>query len=456
MHKTSTMKKVYILGLAACTLAACKPNLITKAPSKGSADFTTYLAVGNSLTAGYADNSLYLTGQQNSYPLRLSEQFALVGGGSFKQPLLTSDVGFPSPKLVLAEVTGCNGVTSLSAVPFTGPADNADYTNISAQGPFNNIGVPGIRCIDYLYAGYAGIAAFGGAPYAARFYDDPADETPLQYLDTAILKLNPTFFTCWIGNNDVLLYATGGGQGDNDLNTNVSGFLPPGNISPLNLFEAEYDTIVKTLVKNGAKGALINIPDVTSIPLFNTIPVNGLTLRAGQADTLNAYYAAQNISTSFTAGANYFVIQDHDGNVRQAKSGEYILLTTPQDSITCYGWGSTVAIPSEYVLTYDEVANIEAATTAYNNVISAAANTYGLAYVDMNAYLKTFVSGIMFNGVTYNATYVTGGAFSLDGVHLTPRGYAIVANHIIDVVNSKYGATVPDIDVNKYNGLKFP
>lgn len=450
------MKKVYILGLMACALSACKPNLSTQAPSKGSADFTTYLAVGNSLTAGYADNSLYLTGQQNSFPLRLSQQFATVGGGSFKQPLLTSDVGFPSPKLVLGEVTGCDGVTSLSPVPFNGPADFADSNNISAQGPFNNIGVPGIRCIDYPIPGYASIVnILGSTPYAYRFYDNPGTETPMDYLNKTIAKLNPTFFTCWMGNNDVLLYATGGGQGDNYLqSTNKTGFLFPGNISPLNLFTADYDSIVKALVKNGAKGALINIPDITSIPLCNTIPVNGLVLRQTQADSLNGYYAGTGMH--FSAGSNYFVIRDHNNHIRQATSGEYILLTVPQDSIACYGYGSTVAIPAEYVLTSDEVANIQAAVIAYNNVISQAATTYGLAYVDMNAYLKTFVTGIVYNGVRYNAQYVTGGAFSLDGVHLTPRGYAIVANRIIDVINSKYGSTVPEIDVNKYGGIKFP
>ena len=86
------MKKIYSVGLLVCLLAACKPDLKTSAPKPGNADFSVYLAVGNSLTAGYADNSLYLTGQQNSYPLRLSEQFKLVGGGAFKQPLLMSDV----------------------------------------------------------------------------------------------------------------------------------------------------------------------------------------------------------------------------------------------------------------------------------------------------------------------------------------------------------------------------
>ena len=43
---------------------------------KGKADFTRYVAVGNSLTAGYSDGALYRSGQQNSYPAMLAEQFS--------------------------------------------------------------------------------------------------------------------------------------------------------------------------------------------------------------------------------------------------------------------------------------------------------------------------------------------------------------------------------------------
>jgi hypothetical protein len=44
----------------------------------------------------------------------------------------------------------------------------------------------------------------------------------------------------------------------------------------------------------------------------------------------------------------------------------------------------------------------------------------------------------------------------LDGIHLTPRGNAIIANTFIDAINSKYSASVPHADVTKYSGLKFP
>ena len=51
---------------------------------------------------------------------------------------------------------------------------------------------------------------------------------------------------------------------------------------------------------------------------------------------------------------------------------------------------------------------------------------------------------------------VTGGLFSLDGVHLTPRGYAIIANEFIKATNSTYGSNIPLANVASYPGLKFP
>lgn len=446
------MKKILTIGLAACTLAACKPNLNTQKPTAGTADFSRYVSVGNSLTAGYANGSLYKSGQENSYPKRLSEQFALVGGGDFKQPLMPDDVGYPSPKLVLGATTSCLGITSLSPVPYNAVPDSAaSYASIAAGGPYNNVGVPGIRCIDYLAAGYAYIAAvFGGVPYASRFYPDPENETPLN----EALRINATFFTCWLGNNDVLGYATAGGQGDIGGNPPL---IPTYNISPTGMFQTVYDSVINALTRNGAKGVLIGIPDVTSIPFFTTIPANGLTLRQGQADSLNAAWSGLGPGLAhFTAGANYFMIQDHDGHVRQATSADYILLITPQDSLTCAGWGSLKPIPNSYVLDEVEVGNVRTATNTFNTIISNAAQAHNLAYVDMLTYLQTVSSGIKFNGVSYNAQFVSGGAFSLDGIHLTPRGYAIVANHILEAINNHYKSTLPMIDVNKYDGLRFP
>ena len=65
-------------------------------------------------------------------------------------------------------------------------------------------------------------------------------------------------------------------------------------------------------------------------------------------------------------------------------------------------------------------------------------------------------SGIQFDGVKYNASFIRGGSFSLDGVHLTGRGYAIIANEFIKSINSTYGSTLPQVNVNNYSGVTFP
>ena len=66
------------------------------------------------------------------------------------------------------------------------------------------------------------------------------------------------------------------------------------------------------------------------------------------------------------------------------------------------------------------------------------------------------MSGIQFDGVKYTATFVTGGAFSLDGVHLTGRGYGVIANEFIQAINKQYKSTLPVVNVNNYSGVKFP
>jgi lysophospholipase L1-like esterase len=439
-HKHSKMKKlVFLLGLA--TLSACKPNIHTDDPFANGLDFSNYVAVGNSLTAGYADNSLYRSGQLNSYPAILASQFNIFKPIIFTQPLLPSESGYPSPKLVLANTTDCAGNTSLSPVPYSGAVDSAgSAVNISAQGPFNNFGIPGIRAVDYLVPGYA---LFN--PYAARIFSNPMVR-PLDELKNQ----NPTFFTLWLGSNDVLGYATSGGEG-NPLNS-----FSPDNISDANLFKAGYDSVLKVLTRGGAKGAIMNIPNVTSIPFFTTIPANGLVLDSNQALQLNMAYAGTSIV--FKAGANNFIIQDilAPGGFRQIKDGELILLTTPQDSLKCAGWGSLKPIPQRFVLSKDEIDKINAATTDFNNFIHDEAITYHLPLVDMNAYLRTLATGIKFNGVDFNTQFVSGGAFSLDGVHLTPRGYALAANEILREINAYYMATIPPVDVNKYSGIHFP
>ncbi|HRO41812.1 MAG TPA: SGNH/GDSL hydrolase family protein [Flavipsychrobacter sp.] len=437
-------KSLFILGIA--TLSACKPNLKVDAPNANGLDFSNYIAVGNSLTAGYTDGTLYRSGQINSYPNILASQFGVFGPIEFVQPLLPSETGFPAPKRVLGYSTDCTGATSLAPVFYTGIPDTAGSTiNISAQGPFNNFGIPGIRTIDYLLPGYANLAASFGFPYAKRMFTSsvwrPLDELRLN---------NPTFFTLWLGSNDVLGYALSGGE---EVSTMP---IHPNNISDPTQARAAYDSVLYTLTRNGSKGVLLNLPDITTIPFFTTIPANGLTLDTATAAALNGAYAGTGMA--FHTGANYFIIQDiaAPAGMRQLKKDELLLLSLPQDSLKCAGWGSMKPIPKSYVLDRDELTRITNFTTNFNTYIATKAVSMNLPLVDINNFLRTTQTGYKYNGVLYTTQFISGGAFALDGVHLTPRGNALVANQIITAINGFYKTTIPLIDIHTYPGIRFP
>ncbi len=456
------MKKIYTIGALACLFAACKPSVnITTPSTSGEAVFSSYLAIGNSLTAGYADNSLYVTGQLNSYPQRLFEQFSLLTDyGSkegFYQPLLHGDMGYPSARMVVGKRYSCvAGDTTLGAVDlpyFAADGEDAKANNfpVGPKGQINNIGVPGIRVADYPVAGYA-----TQNPYAARFYRKLTG-TPLDELKYRVDNIHPTFFTMWLGANDVLGYALAGGQGNGTGNALPAAlnYYSSNDITPTPVFNDQFDAALQIAISTGAKGALMNIPDVTSLPYFTTIPANGLYIsRQGAADSLTAYYASKNYV--FHLGWNYYIIEDNAGILRQAVPGELILLSAPMDSITCRSWGSYTPIRKQYVLTTDELQYIRNATTRFNEIITSEATRYNLAYVDMASYMATLQPGRVYNGITYSTQYISGSAFSLDGIHLTPRGYALAANEMIKTINKKYKSTIPTIDANKYNGILFP
>lgn len=94
------MKRIVysLLALSLLLLTTCregfKNDLANKPINAGEADFTTYVALGNSLTAGYQDGALFKSGQLNSYPAILAKQMEKARRkGEFKQPLMNDNLG---------------------------------------------------------------------------------------------------------------------------------------------------------------------------------------------------------------------------------------------------------------------------------------------------------------------------------------------------------------------------
>ncbi|WP_332453330.1 G-D-S-L family lipolytic protein [Chryseobacterium aquaticum] len=478
------MKKIIISTLAVSALfftTSCETDFDTDVKdivvTKGEADFSKFISLGNSLTSGYRDGALYSGGQNESFPSMIAMQMKLAGGGDFKQPLMPNNVGgftnlpgFPG-KLELKMVNG-----SLSPV-----ANNAAAAldNVVSGAPYQNMGVPGAKVSHLLAPGYgnpAGLSLGLANPYFVRF----ASSSTASVVGDALAQ-NPTFVSLWIGNNDVLGYATTGGDGTNPI-TPVDGAVGVG-------FTSTYTALVSTVFPAGTtrKGVVANIPNVTNVPFFTRVPAMPLTnLTAAQVTQLNSGYATYNAGLAqakalgaindaeyqkrlikFTAGAvaNGAVITDKDlatvpglPKYRQTTSKDYILLTASAVLTPQAGGGTSVPLEDKLVLTEMEAAKVLAATASYNTTIKNLADSKGLAFVDMNAKMTELnsKSGIVWDGVKYTATFVTGGAFSLDGVHLTGRGYAIVANEFIKSINAKYKSTLPQVDPNKYSGVTFP
>lgn len=479
------------LVLVSLTFIACSSNDDDTTPvevpvTAGSADFTKYVALGNSLTAGFSDNALFKKGQQGSYTNILAQQFALVGGGEFRIPLCGDD-NLGGLLIGGTPIQGTrlyfNGTAPVN-VPGTPVTEVSNYLT----GPFNNMGVPGAKSFHLVAPGYgniAGVASGASNPYYVRFASSPS----ARIIDDAVVQ-NPTFFSLWIGNNDVLSYATSGGVG-----VNQTGNLDPttygGNdITDPNVFASVYSGLLDALTLNGAKGVVANIPYVTSIPYFRTVPYNAIPLDEAKAAQLNAGFAQYNgglaqaalaglISAdekarrtiTFQAGQNAVVMVDSYltslaalglPSYRQATAEDLLVLPARTFLGTLVGGnaaavnGLSVPLADSWVLSKDEVAEIKTAVDSYNVTIKALADAKGLAFVDANAFLsQVYNGGIRFGNYHITATYVTGGAFSLDGVHPSARGYALIANKFMEAINAKYGSTFRPVDLGNYP-IQYP
>ena len=243
--------------------------------TSGTADFSNYVAIGNSITAGYSDNALFIDGQTNSYPNMLAGNFALVGGGDFTIPFMADNLG--GMTLGGQPISGNRLILDFSTGdPLPIPVSGTGTTEVSnvLSGPFNNMGVPGAKSFHLVAPGYgnvAGVALGQANPYYARFASAP-NATIIG--DAAVQ--NPSFFSLWIGNNDVLGFAASGGSGVDQTGNLDPATYGGSDITDPNVFASVYNGLLQTMTANGADGVVVNIPDVSALPFFTTVPFKPL------------------------------------------------------------------------------------------------------------------------------------------------------------------------------------
>jgi len=461
--------------------------------TSGSADFSNYVALGASLSSGYTDGALFIAAQENSFPNTLSKQFAKIGGGTFTQPLMKDNTGG-----MIIPIPGVDDLPYRLIFNGSGPQRLNDfYAGLGAPVPvvntiagenlggvFNNVGVPGSKSTHIDFNGYAALN-----PYFGRM----ATSASISMLEYAIAQ-NPTFFTLSeIGGNDVLGYATSGGDGSNP-------------ITPAATFEFVFNDMVNQLTAVCPNGAVSNVPNIMDLPHFTTVPHNPFDPTdedfAPQIPLLNATFADLNnafaflgvperaITYSETEASPVLIHDETLPNIqaqlfgvltgggldaptagvlsaqfaqsRQANENDLLVLTSSsiiaEVNVPYYTQLVTVGVPAatagqlsvngvtfpladKWVLLPSEQLEISDAIEAYNIVIEAVAISKGLALVDLNGILREIsTTGIVFDDYTLDTSLVTGGAFSLDGIHLTARGYAYMANSFLTAIDTHYGS----------------
>jgi lysophospholipase L1-like esterase len=394
--------------ISATTLVACSGDSNVLGGKPTDPLFKTYVSMGNSITAGYQSGGINDSTQVQSYAVLMAHAM----NTGFRIPLLNRP-GCPPPVdnfLTQHRVGGGTDVTCALRNPAATP------------GALNNVAVPGATSLsptatvpgpDTLVENALTTFILGGETQAQR-----------------AAEAQPTFVSAWIGNNDV-------------LNASLSGVLPatPGisnGVTSIGAFTTNYKNLVKALkaIPSIKGGVLIGVVNTANVPLL---------FRA------SLLYVPQ-IKGAFDAAAGTTTVLDPTTCPPtttslisfQLAAAIHAGLHPPQ--IACEALPSPFApVGNVFVLDAAEQAAVTDTVNAYNALISAEADTLGFAYYDPNPALvdlRTTGKIPVFPDLTQPAA-AFGLYFSLDGVHPAAAAHVRLANEIIDVVNAKYGSSVP-------------
>ncbi|HXH85001.1 MAG TPA: SGNH/GDSL hydrolase family protein [Candidatus Tectomicrobia bacterium] len=376
-----------IRTLLACVAMAVECSITTSSALAGGADLSRLVVVGDSLSAGYQNGSLLGTQQPHGYANLVAAQ----AGVELPLPLIAAP-GIP-PVLQLVATT---------PLPIVVPAPGTSTGRIDPLVQAMNLAVP-------------------GATVGAALRDRP--DFPIDDLSDIVLglpgllsgvsrsqvewaeALAPTTVIAWIGSMDAL------------------GALLVGDasaITPVADFERDYAELVDRLAATGATLVVANIPDVTAIPYL--VPAAAVAGAIGLP--LDAAAAVLGI------GPDDFVTLDAFPAIQDILFG-----VTPRP------------LDPRYVLDPGDIQAIRSATAAFNAIIAANADRVGAAVVDVHGLFERLrVEGLVVNGQRLHVGYL-GGLFSLDGIHPTNTGYAVLANEFIHALDTAFAATVPPLAV---------
>lgn len=377
---------LFIVSILGLTLAT--------AGAQNKADLSRLVVVGDSLSAGYQNGSLLGTQQVHGYANLIAQQARV--------PMVLPLIAYPGVPPVLQLVS----VNPLVIAPSSDPIPLMPRLNPAEQA--TDVAVPGATVADALtkvpFAGngpdYVMTNLVLGFP--GVFANPPVLLTQVQWAQA----LQPTTVIVWLGNNDALGAATNG----ND------------HVTPVADFALDYAQVMDALSVTGATLVVANVPDVTAIPYL--FPVEKVAEQFGVPLSL--------LSAAFGLQPGDFVTLDFLPELA-------LRLQTNQLG----------PLPDEAVLTAAEAATVSAAVDDYNAIIVSEAARVGATVVDIKGlFAQVKARGYVVGGRRITADYL-GGVFSLDGVHPTNTGYAVVANEFIKTMNANVAAGIPPVSVEQ-------
>jgi lysophospholipase L1-like esterase len=405
MLRMTTLTRVAAVS-AVVALAACTDSKQLLGPSTpvGGDIFKSYVAIGNSITAGYQSGGINDSTQRQSYAFLLAGQM----GTQYHYAALAKP-GCPAPIANTQTGARVGGATSGACALRIG----SSVTDI-----LNNVAVPGARVLDPISGSSVASNALttfilGGKSQVQRALD-----------------ARPTFVSIWIGNNDVLEAGASG------IIVPLAG-VSPGIVSTQTQFQTSYDAMIKQLVDSepNLKGVLIGVVQVAGIPLlqsgaliFSSPAIQaGINQVAGQPVTIHSNC---NGSASLVSVPQLIPL---------IRSGAHPALISCQPGVI-----PGTLVGDLFVLDATEQATLGAAIVGYNTYIQAKAATIGFAYYDPNVRLAALkASGAIPPFPNFASTNQTFGTFvSLDGVHPAAAAHILLANDLIAVINAKYGTSV--------------
>jgi lysophospholipase L1-like esterase len=352
-------------------------------------DLTRLVVVGDSLSAGFQSGSLIESAQVNGYAALLAEQ---------------AGVQLPLPLIAAPGVPNVLTLVSPGPPPVIAPAPGVSPGRVDPfLQPFN-LAVPGHRVQDALTArpnlpvdsltdlvlGFPRTFIFG--------------QPPMSQVEQAE-TLAPTTVIVWLGNNDALGAALAGN---------------PAFLTPVASFEASYTQVLNRLAATGATLVVANIPDVTVVPALT--PAEEVAARVALPLSV--------IGPALGIGAGDFVTQAGLGLIPG-------ILANP----------ATGPLPNGAVLTNAEAAAVRARVDIFNDIIAEQAAAHDAVLVDINSLLdRVDERGYVVGGQRLRTDFL-GGLFSLDAVHPTNTGYAIIANEFIHALNTQGAAGIPPVNV---------